>query len=227
MSKTVLFLFLFSFALQGLFSQETGKKDGDPFSKDALTSEQMLAKGYKRYQVESGIIVYELSGTEKGTLTIYFDRWGLREAQYKVSEMKVLGFKQKTNSVMFLDGENQYNYTPENNTYFRIKNTLVLPVTEDMGEGDMTEGGKELYKNMGGEMEGYEDFMNRNCEVWVLKSMNIRQLLWKGVPMKLQSKVLGVSVIQTAVEVDIDVAVSLEKLSLPTDATSATAAYGY
>lgn len=222
-------IFSLLFALLGTFPllAQENSSESDPFSQDAMTSEEMLAKGFKRYQVEKGIIHYELTGTEKGTLVVYFDRWGLREAQYKNSEMKVFGIKQKTNTVSYLDGENMYNYTPEENTYMRIKNTLVRPVTEDMGEGDMTVGGKKLLTGMGGEQTGQETVMGKNCELWELKSMKMKNWIWKGISLKMYSKLLGVTTDQTATKIEIDVEVPGEKVTLPESAKSVLKSYGY
>ncbi|MEM7372939.1 MAG: hypothetical protein AAF587_30235 [Bacteroidota bacterium] len=221
---------LFAILSPNSFAQKTSDKyDGDPFSSDAANSSQMLAEGFKRYEVESGIITYKLSGNmQSGTKTIYFDRWGLREATYEESVTKIFGLKQKSETISFLDGENMYNYDPKKNTYMRTKNTLVKPVADEMsnGEKSMTKGGKAFLEGMGGKLIGNETFMGKDCEIWELASLNSTNYIWKGVSLKATATLLGMTTEWEATDIQINVEVPEDKLSLPKKAKSVFADMG-
>lgn len=206
------------------FAQDSKDKyDGDPFSNDADNSAAMLADGFKRYEVESGIITYKLSGNmSSGTKTIYFDRWGLREASYEESVTKVFGLKQKSETISFLDGENMYNYDPKRNTYMRTKNTLVKPVADDMSDGEknMTKGGKAFLEGMGGKQIGNETFIGKDCEIWELSSMKSTNYIWKGISLKATATLLGMTTEWEATDIQINVDVPEDKVTLPKKAKS-------
>lgn len=48
-----------------------------------------------RYKIRSGIVEYKLSGVQTGSETIYFDRWGMREAKYSQAETKMMNMSIK------------------------------------------------------------------------------------------------------------------------------------
>ena len=61
----------------------------------------------KRYGVKSGVIEYVLSGSQEGTKTLYFDSWGMRQAEYTRSVFTIKGFTKPINVVSIIDGEYQ------------------------------------------------------------------------------------------------------------------------
>ncbi len=87
--------------------------------------------GYpKRYQVESGIVEYEMSGMQKGTETVYFDRWGWREAKYTNTELSIAGLSRKETKLSIMDGDWIYNIDLESRTGTKIKNTVLSQFIE-------------------------------------------------------------------------------------------------
>ena len=62
----------------------------------------------KRYGIKSGVIEYLITGSQEGTKTLYFDNWGMRQAEYTRSVLSFGGFTKSLNLVSIIDGEYQY-----------------------------------------------------------------------------------------------------------------------
>ena len=222
--KSLLVFSLFSFFCLSISLAQTNKEyDGNPFATDGMDSKTMMEEGYVRYQVESGylkMIITDKKGKKKGEQIHYWDRWGLREARIEID-------KKGNKSISYLDGEHQYNYNPEDNTYIRIKNTLVKPVAKEMGDKDMTEGGRKFMEGIGGDHVRNERFLEKDCEVWKTELLGVQyNWVWNGVSLKLESTSLGITRHYTGVELKTDINVPEEKVALPKDAKSVFANLG-
>ena len=181
-------------------------------------AKEMLAQGYKRYEVESGMVEYKLEGNSSGTETLYFDMWGWREARYSKSVTKFMGIKSETETVSYLDGEWMINYNPETDFATRTSNPMFKNLAEGAENKNMTEVGREMFKSMGGEQQGNETVSGYNCERWHLKDLNTTAWVHKGVSLKEHSKLMGMEIEKTATKVQFGVKPPSAKLIPPADA---------
>ncbi|MEL6673602.1 MAG: hypothetical protein AAFR61_15465 [Bacteroidota bacterium] len=215
--KTI-FLCLFAISLNSLFAQTY---DSNPFSKNGMNSQELLDQGYARYQVASGYLRMDITnkkGKKKGEQIHYWDRWGLREARIEKDK------KGEITSITYLDGEMQHMYTPETNSYMTIKNTFIKPVAKEMGEKDLTEGGKKLLQRMGGEKIREEAFLGKSCEVWKTQLLGSQlNWIWKGLSLKMEVVALGMTSYYLGQELKVGIEIPEEKVCLPKDAKSAFA----
>lgn len=179
----------------------------------------ILLKGqvddFKRYSLESGIVEYILSGMQVGTSTLYFDNYGMQEASYENAVMEMMGIRQETESVNYLDGYWQYNWDKKNNTATKIKNTALANIVENAEDGDLHEAGLEMLKAMGGEKIGNENILGKPCDIWEVKQMGTKIWVWKGVTLKSVTNMMGFTMIREAKSFEADASVPPEKLSLP------------
>ncbi len=171
----------------------------------------------KRYYVESGIIKYKISGNTKGTEEIYFDKWGEREARIikAVTETSFFGIKnkQEENTLNILDGDISYGIDLKNKTGVKMLNAGVTTMSE-MGNGKSPRTmGKEMLKQMGGKKIGEEEILGKNCEIW--KALGTKIWFWKGVPLKISSKMLGIERVTEAVEIKTNVKIDESKFKVP------------
>lgn len=100
----------------GGLSDNSPQGSGKPATADAGSTSSYP----KRYLVE-----YEMSGMQKGTETVYFDRWGWREAKYTNSDLSIAGISRKESRLSLMDGEWLYTIDLERRTGTKIKNTLL------------------------------------------------------------------------------------------------------
>lgn len=151
---------------------------------EAKTSQQMGKEGYKRYGIESGIIETKLSGMQQGTETVYFDHWGMREAKYSHTKMEMMGVKRESKIFTLIDGEWIYNVDLTTNKGTKIKNPMIASIAEQTGEKDFMQLGEEVLEKMGATKTGTEEILGKTCDVWEAQAMNMRLLVWKGIPFK-------------------------------------------
>ena len=148
------------------------------------TSQEMGKEGYKRYGVESGIIETKLSGVQNGTETIYFDNWGMREAKYSHTKIEMMGVKRESKIFTLIDGEWIYNVDLSTNKGTKIKNPMITSIAEQTGEKDFMQLGEEVLEKMGATKTGTEELLGKTCDVWEAQAMNMKLLVWKGIPFK-------------------------------------------
>jgi len=143
----------------------------------------------KRYQIKSGKIVYLVNSQEgKGTTTVKFDNYGMRESKHKI--LKKNG-KTKKDELVIIDGENSYiiNLLTNNGTTRNLGGAMKMM---QMGGKDMSATGKKMLQTMGGKQVGTQNFLGKNCEKWELNTMGKTTILiWKGITLKSETSVMG------------------------------------
>jgi hypothetical protein len=177
-------------------------------------SSQSLA-GVKRYQIKSGVVEYTLSGTRKGTESIYFDNWGMREAKYTKAELSVAGFSQKQNTLTLLDGNFTYNIDLDKRTGTKMETPLLKELAAN--NKDLTEAGEKMMKSMGGVKIGTEVVLGKTCDVWEIKNMQSKTWVWKNVPLKTHVSMPSMEMTIIATKFEEGVAIPADKLTIPSD----------
>jgi hypothetical protein len=173
--------------------------------------------GVKRYLIKSGVVEYTLSGTRKGTETIYFDNWGMREAKYTKAEISAMGFTQKQNTLTLLDGEITYSIDLDTKTGTKMETPLLKEIAAN--NKDLTDAGEKMMKGMGAVKIGAEVVLGKTCDVWEIKNMKSKTWVWKGVALKTQTSMPNMEMTITATKFEDSVAIPPDKLKIPSDVT--------
>lgn len=169
--------------------------------------------GIKRYQVASAIVEYTLSGTQTGTETLYFVDYGMREAKYTSTEIKVGTFSQKTKRVTLMEGATTYTIDLDQRTGTKIEN----PLYKKFEGQDATEVGERMLRDMGGQKIGAESFLGKMCEVWEIRKLGSKVWVWSGIPLKTEITFGGMQSSIVATKIEPNVQIPPEKLTLPAD----------
>lgn len=200
-------------ACQKPAGEETGASSSTNSSQPATET-----SGYpKRYLVESGIVEYEMSGLQKGTETVYFDRWGWREAKYTNTELSIAGITRKESKLSIMDGDWLYTIDLAGRTGTKIKNTLLPQFIEAAKRKDqtLTEVGEEMMRNMGGEKSGSDTVAGQPCDIWVVKQMSSRSCVWNGVTLRTEVTMGGMQITSKATRFEPNATIPADKLALP------------
>ena len=134
----------------------------------------------RRYRVESGIVELSLTGVQVGTETIYFDKWGMREAKYTKSEITRDGVTRKIDRLILLNGEWMYNIDLIKRTGKRMPGSIMTEALERSGAKDLVDVVEASMKEMGGVKTGTEEVAGRTCDVWKIEKMNATNWVWDG-----------------------------------------------
>ena len=179
------------------------------------TSSQLDKEGYKRYALSSATVEYKLSGAQSGKEILRFDRWGLREATLTEVEVKAGGmsFPSKTETIM--DGEFTYALDRNANTATKTHNTMLTKITETHKTKDLEQIGEKTLKSMGAKKTGTETFLGRKCDVWEVKNLGTRMLVYNGLTLKSETNMAGMKIIKKATKFEENAKISEDKLSVP------------
>lgn len=176
----------------------------------------------KLYEIESGKISYEIkgSGNLMGTQTksigkkrLIFDDYGAKSLteENKIQKTTVMGQTQtdKTHTMTYLKDATIYHVDFDNKKITRMENMGAMM----MGGGDMSAKGKEMMQKMGGKMLGMDKVLGYECEVWEL--MGVKQCIYKGVTLKIESNMMGMKNVEIATEAEFDISVDEDDFKLP------------
>ena len=211
----VVFSIVFCFSVTEIEAQKIPTMKEQSEGRD---SEELVKAGFKRYPMKSGFYVVIHSGTQTGTDTIYFDRWGWREAKYSHTVMSMMGITQKTNTLTLLDGTLMYNIDLDKRTGTKTENPMFASLSDKSGK-DMTKMGEEMLEGMGGKKIGSEKILGKLADIWEVKSMSTKTWIWMGLTLKVVMSMMGMESTSIAVELIENVKNPEDKMKIPADIT--------
>lgn len=184
----------------------------------------------KRYKVKSGIIIYQttINGNVMGSVIsgsgiekTYFKDWGgielIEEESTQTTTMKMFGKNKvettNTHTIAKLDNGESYHVDFKKEEIY-VRRDMAMDLTK-MFQPNQDAGavGKSMAEGMGGEIVGNESFLGYDCEIMELAGS--KQWIYKGVTLKLEMTVMGLTTIKEATSAKFDINVSDNYFELP------------
>jgi hypothetical protein len=182
------------------------------FSSLFLFSQNINAK---RYEVESAKVDYQVKSLDgEGSKSLKFDRYGMREVVHEVLRKNGKVIKDE---LTIINGDHSYviDLLKKKGVDISGMTKASMQMTAPKN-GSYSAMGKDMLKQMGGQMVGHENFLGKDCEKWNLKMMgNIDMLIWKGVVLKTESKIMGMKMLEKAESIKTGVTLSDAELQIP------------
>ena len=172
----------------------------------------LSAQKFRRYDFKSGKVEYALSGAAKGTQTMFFDNYGMKEAKFADMTIVMMGMKQKKNTLTIIDGKDTYVINWESGTAVKMKTPLYNMFPKGT---DLKNAGEKLMRNMGAEKTGTGTVLGKECNIWEIKKAGTKLWIWKSIPLKVEVKMMGIEMNQEATSVETDVNVPAGKFEIP------------
>jgi hypothetical protein len=185
------------------------------FASAQKNSSQLDKEGYKRYAMVSAYIEFAIRGAQSGKEILQFDRWGLREAKREELEIKAGGMTIPSKTETIMDGEFTYALDRDKNTATKTTNQILTQITAKHETKDLTEVGERTLKAMGAKKTGTESFLGKRCDVWEVKSLGTRMLVYNGLPLKSETNMAGMKIIREATKFDENPKIADDKLTVP------------
>jgi len=197
---------------------------------DSLAVTDKQENKLKRYEVKSGIVQYtsKISGkvigsviAGSGTESLYFKDWGavelVEEKSSQTTTTNIFGKKsiETTNphTMSKLDNGESYHVDFDKKQIF-LSRDMAMDVTKAFHpNADAGDVGKNMLESMGGKKIGNEKFLGYNCEIWDI--MGAKQWMYKGVVLKLEMTVMGITTIKEATSAKFNASVSEKYFKLP------------
>jgi len=188
---------------------DSSKEDSKNVGKETTSNFQ------KRYGIRSGVIEYVISGSQEGTKTLYFDSWGMRQAEYTRSILSVGGFTKSLNIVNIIDGEYQYMINMDQNSGTKTRNPVLKAIEQLKNQKGFNEFGEQMLLSMGANKIGSENFLGKDCDVYEMKNTGTKLWIWEWLTLKSETKSGGININLTATRINEGSSVSSEKFKIP------------
>jgi hypothetical protein len=163
------------------------------------------------------VVEYAVSGAQKGTEALYFDRWGQREATYTDTEISVAGISQKQKTLTILEGELVYNINLATRAGTKTVNPLFKKILDRSPDKNLADLGLRMLEDMGGVKVGTEEVAGKLCDIWEVKNLQSKSWLWKAVTLKVQVKMAGMEVTKTAARFEEGASIPEDRFTIPSD----------
>jgi hypothetical protein len=226
MKTFILYLFI---GMIGILSLSCQNSKSTETSNLATNIDQNTSPKLKRYSLKSGIVKYKskINGkvmgstiTGNGTEELYFKDWGAKELkksdEKKVTHINIFGQKKtevtETHTLNKLENGKSYNVDFKNKIIY-VQQDPALTMVKNFGNGDVETTGKKMLESMGGKQVGTEKILGYTCDVWEIPGG--KQWIYKGIPLKLQMTIMGVTTTNQATEAKFNINVPDKHFILP------------
>ena len=181
----------------------------------------------KRYDVKSGKIEYSMkeSGNIMGMVKIkgvgkkrlVFDNYGVKDLteENKVKKETTGGKSkvEKTHTIQYMNAGILYQVDFDRKKIIRMENP-AMAMNAMMGGGkNVGQTGEAMMKSMGGKKVGTDKVLGYSCDVWDL--MGMKQCMYKGIPLRIESNIMGLKSTQVATKADFELSLSEDDFKLP------------
>jgi len=176
----------------------------------------------KLYDIKSGKIEYSMKGSGKimgqtmqsiGKKRVIFDRYGALNLteENKVEKQVIMGQKQinKMHTLTYLKDGMVYQADFRKRRIIRMENMGMAM----LGNKNMKQSGEKMMKQMGGKKTGTDKVLGYTCDIWEL--MGTKQCLYKGIPLRIESSMMGIKNIEVATKAEFDISLSKDDFKLP------------
>jgi len=191
-----------------------------------MASGLLYAQETKRYEIKSAKIEYSLktSGDIMGGLAkvkgigkkrLIFDNYGMRELteENKVTKTTTMGQTKvdKNHTLKYMNGAVLYSTNFEKKKIIRLQNPMSR--MGGLFGGDVSKKGQEMLEKMGGKKIGTDKVAGVKCDIWDLSG--IKQCLYKGIPLKVESNIMGIKSVEIATKAEFDLDLKDDDFKLP------------
>lgn len=172
----------------------------------------------KRYEVKSGIIEYTVSGGGNmggaktwvgGKSRLIFKEWGKVELHDDTMKTVVMGKENYMRHTTKIDNAKVYVVDYQKKVIFQYDPHTLLQSEHK----DLSKSAKEMMLALGGKKTGGDTIQGYTCEVWETPLMKF--WLHKGIMLRSETNIMGITHTTEAVSIKLDASVSDEDLKLP------------
>lgn len=182
------FLMLLILVFQSACSNDENKTPENIITKKSKKEKKLFITDQKIYGIKSGIIEYEITGSQTGTKKLYFDDWGRKQAEFTNSTIKVGKYTKHSNLLKITNGDWQYIINLENNTGLKRENPVIEKIIELKNQTNYGEFGEQLLLISGGFESGRDIVSGKKCKVYEFKKQNTKSWIWNWLMLKSETK---------------------------------------
>jgi hypothetical protein len=196
------FLMLLILVFQPACSEDENKTPENITIEKSKKEKKIFITDQKIFGIKSGIIEYEITGSQTGIKKLYFDDWGRKQAEYTNSTIKVGKYTKHSNLLKITTGDLQYIINLEKTTGTKRENPLIEKIIELKNQTNYGEFGEQLLLISGGFESGRDIVADKKCKVYEFKKQNSKSWVWNWLMLKSETKrgKINISVIAKKIE---------------------------
>ncbi len=211
------FLILFILLFQPACSNSE-KEDAPENIPSGKTEEVKISiTDQKIFGIQSGIIEYEITGSQTGNKKLYFTDWGRKQAEFSNSTIKVGKFSKHSNLLKITNGDWQYIINLENKTGTKRENPVLEKMYKLSNQINYNDFGEQLVLIEGGVKTGSEYVAGKNCTIYNFRNTKSKSWIWNWIALKSESLSGGVHITVTAKNISVNVSVPDSVFNPPLD----------
>ena len=188
-----------------------------------MSSSSIIASNnFKVYDIKSAKVEYSIKGSGKilgsptsteGTKKVIFDNYGVDMLTHetKVDTQTVMG-KTNTVKVDYIKLKKEASEYVVNFEHKKITRSQNMSAAIALGN-NMQKNSEKMMKKMGGKKIGTDKVLGYSCDIWDL--MGSKQCIYKGLPLRIVTKIMGVTNVEVATKAEFDIEISKDDLKLP------------
>ena len=202
------FLMLLILVFQPACSNDENKTPENITTKKSKKEKRLFITDQKIYGIKSGIIEYEITGSQTGTKKLYFDDWGRKQAEFTNSTIKVGKYTKHSNLLKITKGDWQYIINLENKTGLKRENPVIEKIIELKNQTNYGEFGEQLLLISGGFESGGEIVADKKCKIFEFKKQNSKSWIWNWLMLKSETKrgKINITVVAKSIEENVFIA---------------------
>ncbi len=182
------FLILLILVFQPACSNDEDKIPENITTNKAKKENKLFITDQKIFGIKSGIIEYEITGSQTGTKKLYFDDWGRKQAEFTNSTIKVGKYTKHSNLLKITNGDLQYIINLENNTGTKRENPVIEKMIELKNQINYGDFGEQLLLVDGGFESGSKMIAGKKSKVYEFKKQNTKKWIWNWLMLKSETK---------------------------------------
>ena len=172
----------------------------------------------KRYEVKSGIIEYAVKGGGnmmgiqtkiEGTSKALFNNWGNVELHEDTTKSVIMGRVEQTRQTTKIENGQVYVVDYDQKVIVQYDPSSLMQSEHK----DLAKSSQEMITAMGGNKTGEGTIQGYDCEVW--ETAQIKLWLHKGILLRSEANIMGITHTTEATNINLDASVSDEDLKLP------------
>lgn len=174
--------------------------------------------------VKSGIVEYKITGSGNvmgqkmsinGTTTYIFKNWGVMDKEERKITENYNGEKRPATRELIISKDGiEYEVDDVMHRIMKTKDSRLIMLRR-ANSNDFEEATKKFMFDMGGRKTGSEKIKGYRCDIW--EFMGSKTWVHKGIPLKTESKIMGIMRTEEAVKIRFNVSVSDTEFELPKD----------
>ena len=179
-----------------------------------------MAQAEVRYDVKSAKIEFETKSTQTvgsitiektGTKRVIIDNYGEKELVERQEVEKRNSKENKIHTLRYINGTVAYGVNFEHKMIHRMEGYMgdVFGIIKGNGTNE------EMLKKMKFTKTGTDKVAGQSCDIWEMKGGIIKQCIYKGLPLREETNMMGMKSSVVATKIEIDATLNKNDFELP------------